>query len=155
MGLLLLILYGNSIDEWVTMTPNDVPGILGDDQECDLFQRHHSLPRHLWVIQNTPPLGHPTLRSSHESMSVVTIARVEESFESVIDRLTYGPNFKLIMLLHTENVNLTYKDLNTSTEKPENWWNIHLVSYDTITSALEPLSNGQLSHCTWSFWDFR
>ena len=54
-------------------------------------------------------------------------------------------------LLHTENANLTYKNLKTSIDKPENQWNIYLVSYDTLTSRAIPSSNGQLSYCSWSF----
>jgi hypothetical protein len=51
-------------------------------------------------------------------------------------------------------VNLTHEDLNTSLDEPENRWNIHLVSYDTLTSRAKPSSNGQLSYCSWSFGIF-
>ena len=72
---------------------------------------------------------------------------VAETFKGVIDEKTRGTDFKLINLLHAENANLTYKNLNASIEKPENRWNIHLVSYDTITSRAKPSSNGQLFYC--------
>jgi hypothetical protein len=49
-------------------------------------------------------------------------------------------------LLHDENENLTHRDLNTSVDEPENRWNIHHVSYDTLTSRAKPSSNGRLSH---------
>ena len=64
--------------------------------------------------------------------------------------MTSGTNFKLINILHTENANLPHKDLNTSINEAENRWNIHLVSYDTITSRAKPSSNSQLSHHSWS-----
>jgi len=52
---------------------------------------------------------------------------------------------------YTNNANLTHADLYTTIDKPENWWNIHLVSYDTLTSRATPLRIGRLSHCSWSF----
>jgi len=64
--------------------------------------------------------------------------------------MTHGTDVKLINFLHAENANLPHKDLITSIEQPENWWNIHLVLYDTFTSRAKPSSNGQLSHCSWS-----
>ena len=41
-------------------------------------------------------------------------------FKSLIDEITYGTDFTLINLLHTENENLTHEDLNTSIEVLEN-----------------------------------
>jgi hypothetical protein len=43
-----------------------------------------------------------------------------EAFKSVIDEMTFATDFKLINLLHAENVNLTHEDLYTSLDKPEN-----------------------------------
>jgi len=68
--------------------------------------------------------------------------------------MTHGTDFKLLNLLHAENANLTLEDLNSSIDEPENRWNIHLVSYDTLTSRAKPSSNDWLSHCTWSFGIF-
>jgi hypothetical protein len=76
---------------------------------------------------------------------------VAETFKTVIDEITHGTDFKLVNLLHAENPYLTHEDLNTSIEEPENRWNIHLVSYDTLISRAKPSSNGRLSHCSWSF----
>jgi len=53
--------------------------------------------------------------------------------------------------LHTENANVTHEDLITTLDKPENRWNIDSVLYDILTSRAKPSSNGQLSHCSWSF----
>jgi len=39
-------------------------------------------------------------------------------------------------------------------DEPENRRNIHLLSYDTLTSRAKPSSNGRLSHCSWSFGIF-
>jgi len=79
---------------------------------------------------------------------------VAETFKSVIDEMTHGTNFKLINLSYPENANLTHNNLNTSIDEPENRWNIHLVSYDMLTSRAKPSSNGQLSYCAWSFGIF-
>jgi len=68
--------------------------------------------------------------------------------------MTHGTDFNLVNLFHAENANLTHKDLNTSMDEPENRWNIHLVSYDTLTSRAKPSRNGRLSHCAWSFGIF-
>jgi len=79
---------------------------------------------------------------------------VKDMFKSSIDEMTYGTDFKLLNLLHPENADLTHKDLNTSIDEPENRWNIHIVSYDTLTSRAKPSTNGQLSHCSCSFGIF-
>jgi len=79
---------------------------------------------------------------------------VAETFKTVIGKMTHETDFKLVNLLHTDNANLTYDHLNTSIDKLRNWWNIHLVSYDTITSRAKPSHNGQLSYCAWSFGIF-
>jgi hypothetical protein len=80
-------------------------------------------------------------------MLVVTMPGVAVMFQSVIDEMTFVTDFKLINLLQAENANLTHEDLNSGLNKPENRWNIHLVSYDTLTSRAKPSSNGPLSHC--------
>jgi hypothetical protein len=154
MGLPLSILWGNTLEEWVILVDNDFPGIVGEEREWYPLQRLNSVPRRLLEIQSTPPHGHPGLISALELILVVTMPRVAEIFKSVIDAMTQGTDFKLVNLLRSENVNLTHKDLNTSIDKPENRWNIHLVSYDTLTSRAKPSSNGQLSYCTSSFGIF-
>ena len=79
---------------------------------------------------------------------------VAETFKSLIDEMTFATDFKLINLLDMENANLTLEDLNTSPDEPENRWNIHHVSYDTLTFRAKSSSNGQLSHCSWSLGIF-
>jgi len=79
---------------------------------------------------------------------------VAENFKSVIDEMTHVTNFKLVNILNAENANLTHEDLNTSIDEPVNWSNIHLVSYDTLTSRAKPSSNGQRFYCSWSFGIF-
>jgi len=154
MGLPLLILWRNTLPEWVDMVQNDIPGIIGDEREWYPLQRRNSVPRRLIEIWKTPPQGHPALTSALEPILVVTMPGVAEMFKSVIDEMTLATDFKLINLLHAENVNLTHEYLNTSLDEPENRWNIHLVSYDTLTSRAKPSSNGQLLYCSWSFGIF-
>jgi hypothetical protein len=154
MGLPLSILWGNTLEEWVILAHNDFPGIVGEEREWYPLQRLNSVPRRLLEIQSTPPHGHPALISALEPILVVTMPGVAETFKSVIDEMTFGTDFKLVNLLHAENANLTHEDLNTSIDEPENRWNIHLVSYDTLTSRAKPSSNGQLSYCSWSFGIF-
>ena len=110
--------------------------------------------RHLLEIQAIPPHGHALHISAHEPILGVTMPGVEETFKTVIDEMTYGTDFKLVNWLPAINANLTDEDLNTSIDEPEIRWNIHLVSYDTLTSRAKPSSNGQLSHCAWSFGIF-
>jgi len=154
MGLPLSILWGNTLEKWVILADNDFPSIVGEEREWYPLQRLNSVPRHLLEIQTTQPHRHPALISAHEPILVVTMPGVAETFKTVIDEMTRGTDFKLVNLLHPENANLTHEDLNTSIDEPENRWNIHLVSYDTITSRAKPSSNGQLSHCSWSFGIF-
>jgi len=151
MGLPLSILWGNILEEWVILAHNDFPGIVGEERKWYPLQRLNSVPRRLLEIQTTPPHGHPALISAHEPILVVTMPGVAETFKTVIDEMTHGTDFKPVNLLHTENANLTHEDLNTSIDEPENQWNIHLVSYDSLTSMAKPSSNGRLSHCSWSF----
>jgi len=154
MGLPLSILWGNTLEEWVILAVNDFPGIVGEEREWYPLQRLNSVPRRLLEIQTTPPHGHPALVSALEPILVVTMPRVAETFKTVIDEMTHGTDFKLVNLFHAENANLTHEDLNTSIDEPENRWNIHLVSYDTLTSRAKPSSNGQLCYCAWSFGIF-
>jgi len=79
---------------------------------------------------------------------------VAEMFKSDIDEMTYGSNFKLIDLLHMENANLPQEDLHSSIDKPENWWNDHLVLYDTLTLRAKPSINSQLFKWSWGFGIF-
>jgi hypothetical protein len=154
MGLPLSILWGNTLEEWVILAHNDFPGIVGEEREWYPLQRLNSVPRRLLEIQSTPPHGHAALISALEPILVVTMPGVAETFKSVIDEMTFGTDFKLVNLLLAENANLTQEDLNTSIDEQENRWNIHLVSYDTLTSRAKPSSNGQLSYCSWSFGIF-
>ena len=64
---------------------------------------------------------------------MVTMPGVAESFKNVIDEMTHETDFKLVNFLHAENVNLFHQDMNTGNDEPENRWNIHLLSYDTLT----------------------
>jgi hypothetical protein len=81
---------------------------------------------------------------------VVTMPGVAETLQTVIHKMTHGNDLKFVILLHAKNANLKVEDLNPSTNEPENRLNIHLVSYDSLTSRGKPSSNDQLSHCTWS-----
>ena len=114
------------------MAHNDYPGIVGEERELYLLQRFNSMPGCPLEIQSTPTHGHPALISSHDTILVVTIPRVTETFKSVINEVTHATKFKLLNLLHNENVNLIHKDRNTSIEAPETRCNIHLVSYDIL-----------------------
>jgi len=151
MGLPLSILSGNTLDEWVNMVQNYFPRIIGEEREWYPLGRHNSVPRRLMEIQTTPPQGHPALTSTLEPILVVTMPGVAETFKSVIDEMTFATDSKLINSLHAEYVNLTHEDLNTSIDEPQNQLNIHLASYDTLTSRAKPSRNGQLSHCSWSY----
>jgi len=74
----------------------------------------------LLEIQTTPPHRYPALISAHEPILVVTMPRVAETFNTVINQMTHGTDFKLVNLLHAENANLTHEDLNTRIDEPEN-----------------------------------
>ena len=151
LGVPMWIVWGNSHDKRVIMAPNDFPGIIGDERQRYPLGRWNSVPRHHSEIQSTPPQGHPALTSTIEPILVVTLPGVAGTFKSVINDMTYRTNFKLIDLLHAENANLTHGDLNTSSDQPENPWNIDVVSSNTLTSRAKPSRNGQLSHCLSSF----
>jgi hypothetical protein len=150
-GLPLSILWVNTLAEWVNMVQNNFHKIIGDEREWYPLRRHNSVPRHLIEIQKTSPQRHPALTSALEPILVVTMPGVAEMFKSDINQMTFATDFILINLFHTENVNRTHEDLNTSLDEPENRWNIPLVSYDTLTSRAKPSSNGQLSHRSWRF----
>jgi len=154
MGLPLFILWGNTLEERLSLVHNDFPGIVGEEREWYLLQRLNSVPRGLLQFQTTPPHRHPALASAFEPILVVTMRGVAATFKTVIDEMTLGTDFKLVNLLHAENANLTHNDLITSIEEPQNRWNIQLVSYDTLTSRAKPSINGQLSYCAWSFGIF-
>ena len=120
MGLPLSILWGNTFPEGVDMVRNKFPGIIGEEREWCPQQRQNSMSLRLIETQKTPPQGHPALTSALDPILVVTMPGVAEMFKSVIDEMTFATHFKLINLLHAENVNLTHEDLNTSLDEPEN-----------------------------------
>jgi len=109
------------------MAQIDFPGIIGEGRVWCPLRRQNSVPRRRSELQSTAPHRHPAPTSAIQQILVVTIPRVAETFQSVIEKFTYGTDFKLINLLHNEN-------LNTSISEPENRWNICLVAYDTLTS---------------------
>jgi SNF2 family DNA or RNA helicase len=154
MGLPLSTVWGNTLEEWVILAHDNIPGIVGEEREWYPLQRLNSVPHQLLVIQSTPPHGHPALIPALEPILVLTMPGVDDTFKSVIDMMTPGTNFKLVNLFLAENGNLTHEDVNTSTHEPESRWNIHLVSYDTLTFRSKPSFNGQLSYCAWSFGIF-
>jgi len=134
MGLPLSIWWGNTLEEWVILAHNNFPGIVGEERECYPLQRLNSVPRRLLEIQSTPPHRDPALISALEPILVVTLPEVAETFKRVINEMTHRTNFTVVNLLHVENANLTHENLNSSIDEPDNRSNIHLVSYDTITS---------------------
>jgi hypothetical protein len=81
MGLPLSILWGNTLEEWVILAHNDVPGIVGEEREWYPLQRLNSVPHSLLKIQTTPPHGDPSLISAHQPILVVTMSGVAETFQ--------------------------------------------------------------------------
>ena len=76
-------------------------------------------PRCRSEIQSTPPPGHPAPTLSFEPILVVTMPGVAETFKSIINKMTYGTDFKLINMSHVENANVTNEDVNTTIDEPE------------------------------------
>jgi hypothetical protein len=146
MGLPLSIIGGDTVEEWVMLAQNDFPGIDGEAREWYPLQTLNSGLHRMLEIQPTPPHRHPTLVSAHEPFLVVIMPSVAEMFKTVINEMTYGTELKLVNLLPDGNANFPHPDLNTSIDKPESRWNIHLVSYDTLSSRAKPSCNGQLSY---------
>jgi len=154
MGLPLSIIWGNALEEWVILAHNYFPGIVSEERERDMLQRFNPVPCCLLEIQTTPPHRHPVHQSALNPVLVVTMPGVAETFQTVIDKMTDGTDFKLVNMLKSGNVNLNHEYGNTRIEKPENRCNIHLVWYDNLTSRSKPSSNRQLSYCAWSVWIF-
>jgi hypothetical protein len=117
--LLLSILWGTTLEEWVNLEQNNIPGIISDKWEWYPLRRQNSVPCRLSEIQSTPPNRYPVLTSAFEPILVLSMSRVAVTFKSVIDKMTYGTNFKLINMMHVENANLTHTGLNTSIDKVE------------------------------------
>jgi hypothetical protein len=147
----LSILSADTFEELVILANNNFPGIVGEVWEPYPLQRLNSMPCYLLEIQITLPHGHTALISAYESIFVVTMPVVAEMFITVFDKMTHGVDFKLVNLLDPKNRNLIHKDLNTSIAEPDICWNIHLVSYDTLTSSAKPSSTGRLSQYSWCF----
>jgi len=64
MGLLLFIVWGITIDEWVNIAQNNIPRIIGEERKWYLLRRHHSVPCCFMQIQKTTHQGHPVLMSA-------------------------------------------------------------------------------------------
>jgi hypothetical protein len=106
----------------------------------------HSVPRQLLEIQSIPPHWHRSLISAIDPILVVTMSGVAETFTSVIDAVTYGSDCNVVNLLHADNADQTPEDVDTGVDETECRWNIHLVSYDTITFRAKQSSNSLLSN---------
>jgi len=128
---------------------NDFTGIVGEERERYPLQRLNSTPRCLLEIQSTPPHWDPALISALEKMLGLTMPGVGETVKCFIDDMTDGTDFKLVILFHAKNANLTHENLNCSVDDPGNRSNIYLVLYDTLTSRAKASSNGELSYCAW------
>jgi len=68
--------------------------------------------------------------------------------------MTYGNKFKLANLFNAKIVNLSHHSVNNGYAKPENWYIIHLVSYDVSLSRTKQSSNGQLLYWSGRFGIF-
>jgi hypothetical protein len=149
-GLPLSMLWGNTLEEWVRLAPNDFPGIVGEEWEWYQLRRFNSVLHSLLAIQTTPPHRDPALISSHEPTLSIILSSVAETFKTVIEEMTHGTDFKHVNMLLAKHANLTHEYLNTHIDELGNRWNIHLMSYDTLISKAKPSSNGWLSYCSWS-----
>jgi hypothetical protein len=98
MGLPLSIWWGNSLAESVNMVQHNFPRIIGEGREWYPLRRHNSVPHHHIEIQTPPQQGPPALTSALEPILVVTMPRVAETFKSVIDKMTFATDIKLIDL---------------------------------------------------------
>jgi hypothetical protein len=116
MGLPLSICWGNTLEEWVIVTHNDFPGIVGSEREWQLLQRLNSVPRCPVEIQTPPHDRDLALILAHEPILLVTMPGVPETFKTVIDEMTHGTDFKLVNLLQAENAKPTQQDPNTSSD---------------------------------------
>lgn len=145
-GLPLSILWGNSIQKWKHRALTNYLGFIREVQQQYVLQRLNSVPCHSFDIQPTPPSMPPMLTSALKPILVVRMPKVASTFKGVIDVLTCSTAFIPVNLPNAYDMNLLHEALSTSTEKPEHPWNIHLVSYYTITARAKPANNGQLSH---------
>jgi len=151
MGLSLWIMCGNTLEEWVNMAQNDYPGVIGKEQVRYPLPRPNSVPCHFGEIQTTPSQGHPVISPALEPILVVTMPGVADTIQSVIEEMIYRTDLKLVNLLNADNDILTWDDPNTSINKLETRWNIHVVSYHSLTHSGSPSRNGQLSECSRRF----
>jgi len=150
-GVAIVNVEGNTLWEWVNMGQNNYPGFISEEREWYLLQTLNSVACRFSEFQATPPQGHPSLPSARELFLVVWISRVAEIFQIVIYEITFETHFKLVILLHALNENLTNEDLNTRIDKRKNRWNIHVISCGTLTSRAKPSSNILHPYCLCSF----
>jgi len=87
--------------------------------------------RQLLEIQTTEIHWYPALASANEPCLGVTMPIVTGTIKTVINEMTHGNEFKLVNWWHTKNANLSQEGLNTSIDKLEIRWNIHLAFNDT------------------------
>jgi len=108
----------------------------------------------LLEIQTSSPLGYSVHSSGVEPILVVAMSSVAEGLRSIINEMTYATDFKLVNMFCENNANFTRNDQYTKNTEPESRWNIHRVSYDTLTCIVRPSSNGHLLYSSWSFGVF-
>jgi len=113
-------------------------------------QTLNSVPLRLLIVQLTTLLGHTAHTSALEPIQVVTMPGVVDTLKTVINKMRYGSDFKLVNLLKAEYVNLTNEDPKRSIGKRESRWIFNLVLYNSL-SRVKSTNNNQLSYNWWSF----
>jgi len=152
--LLLTMLWGNTLDEWVNIAQDSNPDNISDAWESypmqTLITGHHYVSDN----QTTPSLCHPTLTSALEAILMVTFAAVRDTFKIVIDGWTAETWYTLVDAIDAENPDYTNGYVNTCINKLGWQWSIHIASYNMIQFRAGRLSNGQLSNVSSSLGIF-
>jgi len=75
------------------------PSIVGEHWELDLLLRWDRVSHCLLEIHTTPPFLQQGLLSPLEPILAVTIPGVAVTFKNIINKLTYGTDFKICKLI--------------------------------------------------------
>lgn len=74
-----------------------------------------------------------------------------EPFYNVIDKIIYDVDFSLVCIVVLHDVNLTMEDRNTNFDQLDNWLDVHLILYGSITTKAITSLNFQSTYCAFMF----
>jgi hypothetical protein len=153
----LSVLFGFSVEQWAAQAASGFPDLSEAQRAWYPCTHSHPVPRRLREIvqgfqsrpTDVPPPWQPVL--------IVVLASVKNTFLSAVNTMVDGTQFRVIDLGAPGHEDLIHEDLNATPENLRAIWDIHIITYDSLTRRAQRNLQGtprQLTRCQWSWGIF-